>query len=630
MQLPQFGSPLSADQLNLLKAFATNCRSSIMQMVTNSQSGHPGGSLSTIDYLAVLYAFIINQTNEPVIVSNGHISPAVYSVLAEVGAIDKQRAIQNFRKANDVFEGHINRHVNGVWYGTGPLGVGASVAAGLAHSQKLKNESQKTYLIMGDGENQEGQAYEVMNYANKYKLNNLILFIDFNKVQLTASLEEIMPTNLAGHYAAAGWEVIDCDGHDYQEIWKALCAAQNSTKPVCILGHTIMGKGIDFMEATGLAHKADWHGKAPSPEQTSASINQVTVSNDELKLIEEFLKEYPTKIKTVASTPAPEIKTGNVRTYSAETLTDCRSAYGAALKDLAELNPQVLALTADLSESVKTGGVAEVDSNRHIDVGIAEQHMVSCSGGLSLTGFVPFCSTFGAFMSSRAKDQARVNDINHVNVKMVATHCGLSVGEDGPTHQAIDDISSFAGFFHTQVFEPADPNQCDRIIRYLAKTPGCFYVRMGRAKTPVITKADGTVYYDENYEFKPGQADVIREGTDVTILAAGPMVAYALKAAGEFTPGSIEIIAVSSFQPFDAHTVANSLRKTGKLITVHDHNVHTGLANYANQLIANEGLQIKTKHLGVTEYQLSGTADELYEKSGIGVNGIIRAIQALS
>ncbi len=634
MDIPQLGTPLNNQQLELLNAIATNCRYTIIKMLINSQSGHPGGSLSTIDYLTILYTFIINQNNAPVVVSNGHISPAVYSILAELNVVDKKRVIENFRKANDVFEGHINREVDGIWYGTGPLAIGGSVATGFAHAQKLENSannnSEKVYLIMGDGENQEGQAYEMMNYANKYKLNNLILFIDYNRVQLTASLDEVMPTNLKGHYEASGWEIIEVDGHNFNEMWEALNRAHQATKPVCIIGHTIMGKGISFMEATGKNDEATWHGKAPSPEQGTESLNEVTITEAQKQIIADFLSQNSSKIQTTH--PGSSLKTNNINSgtpilYTSDTSTDCRSAYGAALKDLATLNPDVLAITADLEESVKTAGVKAVDPNRHIDVGIAEQHMVSLAGGLSLMGKVPFCSTFGAFMSSRAKDQARVNDINQTNVKMVATHCGLSVGEDGPTHQAIDDISSFLGFFHTEIIEPIDPNQTDRIIRYIAKTYGNFYVRMGRAKTPVIKKADGTPFYDENYEFKPGQADIIETGDKVTIVACGPMLAYAQKAIQELNlSGQIELIAVSSFRTLDTKTLATSLQKTGKLITIQDHNVNTGIGMLIDRLLAESGILAKRLHLGVKNYQLSGTADELYEKAGLGVNAIKEAI----
>jgi len=635
MQIPKFGEKLTDQHIQLLEAVATSCRESIIKMVTNAQSGHPGGSLSMIDYLTVIYTFLINQTNDPVIVSNGHVSPAVYSILAELGAVNKTNAVANFRKPNDVFEGHINREVNGVWFGTGPLGVGGSAATGIALATQLKHDSTKhIYLTMGDGELQEGQAYEMMNFANKYKLSNLTLFVDYNQVQLTDSLENIMPTNVQGHFEASGWEVINMDGHDYQAMWDALGKAHQSDKPVCLIGHTVMGKGISFMEITGQNHQADWHGKAPSVEMGAQAAAEVRPSSIQSELISDFLKEYPTKINTAKpgkheAENSTAINPGTPVLYKADTFTDNRSAYGKALGDLAKLNKNIVALTADLEGSVKTGSVKETDPARHIECGIAEQHMVSCAGGMSVDDFVPFCSTFGAFMSSRAKDQARVNDINHANVKMVATHCGLSVGEDGPTHQAIDDISSFAGFFNTQIFEPADPNQTDRIIRYVATTNGNFYVRMGRAKTPTITKTDGTPFYDTNYTFTPGQADIIRAGDKLTIMTAGPMLAFALKAIAELGIDGIEVIAVSSFTPFDNQTILSSLKKTGKGITIHDHNIHTGLASYVSQALAQSQQTAQFINLGVAHYQLSGTETELYDKAGMGVEGIKRAISEL-
>ena len=186
-------SPLSDQQLKYLNAFAKSCRRSVLQMVTNAQSGHPGGSLSTLDYLALLYVMRVAKSNEPVVVSHGHVSPAVYSVLAELGVIPKDRVIETFRKSTDIYEGHINRKVNGVWYGTGPLGIGSSVAAGFAMADKIRGEQEKVFLMMGDGEQDEGQIYETINFAASQKLNNLIAFIDYNQVQLTDSVAKIMP-----------------------------------------------------------------------------------------------------------------------------------------------------------------------------------------------------------------------------------------------------------------------------------------------------------------------------------------------------------------------------------------------------------------------------------------------------
>jgi len=620
---------LTQDQIAFLKAFSKSCRRSILEMVTNAQSGHPGGSLSCIDYLSLLYVSRLCETNEAIVVSNGHISPALYSVLAELGVISKQRVIETFRKPDDIYEGHVNRKIPGVFYGTGPLGAGASAAAGMAIANVLQKKTEHVFLLMGDGENQEGQAYEMMNFAAKYKLNNLILFVDYNQVQLTDSLANILPMNIAGHYSAAGWFVQEVDGHDFAAMASALeVALAEKTRPSILIGHTIMGEGIEFMAKTGREYKADWHGKAPKAEDATMALTGIELSEEEKTILAEGLKNLKVNIKTPLQPDVVAVNTGTPKTYEAGVMTDCRSAYGTALLDLATLNPHIVALTADLSESVKTDGVKKNFPERHIECGIAEQHMVSASGGISLRGMVPFCSTFGAFMTSRAKDQARVNDINETNVKMVATHCGLSVGEDGPTHQAIDDISSFAGFFHTQIFEPADPNQCDRIIRYVASTYGNFYVRMGRAKIPVLTKEDGTPFFAGDYIFKPGKADTVRQGKRATIVASGPMVHYALKAV-ENSGGNIEVIVVSSFIPFDSKTIVESAKKTGRVLTVQDHNVHTGLGSFVEMALYEAGIQVPLKKLGVAAYQLSGTAEALYERAGLSIQAIEAALKTL-
>jgi transketolase len=629
MILPQLGSPLTDEHVAFLKAFAKSCRNSLLRMVALAQSGHPGGSLSSLDYLALLYAMRISQTNESVIVSHGHISPAVYSVLGELGVIPKEHVISHFRKADDIYEGHVNRKINGVHFGTGPLGVGGSTAAGFALGDLLNGADGMMFLMMGDGEQQEGEVYEMMNFAAKYGLGKLVNFIDYNEVQLTDSLDKTMPTNIKGFYEAAGWHVIEVNGHDFAAMWDALGqAAAESEKPSVIIGNTVMGQGVEFMEKDGREKRADWHGKPPPPEDAEAALKEMALSDEETAVLNAGLAALPNEIHTDYDLSLSRaIDTGEPRTYEAGGSFACRNAYGDALLDLAKANEHVVALTADLAGSVKTGVMGKEFPDRHIECGIAEQHMVSCSGGISLRGIVPFCSTFGAFMTSRAKDQARVNDINECNVKMVSTHCGLSVGEDGPTHQAIDDMSSFAGFYHTSIFEPADANQCDRIIRRVASEYGNCYVRMGRSKLPVITRVDGTEFFAGDYVFKPGKADVIREGSKATIVASGPMVERALAAAENL--GDVEVIAVASFVPFDNETIAASAKKTGRVVTVHDHHVRTGLGSFVLRALAKEGVTVPVKTLGVTAYQLSGKPDELYENTGLTVEGIEEAVKLL-
>lgn len=635
-------SKLTTKDISLLHAFSKSCRHSIISMTTNAQSGHPGGSLSCIDYLSLIYTQIIARSGEPVIVSNGHISPAVYATLAEMGYVSKEQAIRGFRKAGTPFEGHVTRHVAGVWYGTGPLGTGISAASGFALAEKYhaglapdvatNKKTKKVFGLIGDGESEEGQVYEMMNFSAKYKLDNFIVFMDYNEVQLSDGLKEIMPLHPDKLFTAGGWEVIHTNAHDYADMWNALQKAYKiKGRPVILMGHSIMGYGVDFMEREGRERKATWHGKAAKPVEVVDVLKQLTPTDKEARTIADFRKTIswkPGKPAFTKSLTPQKIKTGMPRIYKADELTDCRSAYGKALLDLAKANPQVVALTADLAESVKTNYVKDELPARHIEVGIAEQHMVSCSGGLSLSGMVPFCSTFGAFMTSRAKDQARVNDINQTNVKMVATHCGLSVGEDGPTHQAIDDSGSMLGLLNTMQIEPADPNHCDRIIRFVASHYGNFYVRMGRHKIPVLTHEDGGIFFDKNYKYYYGRCDILRKGNDITIAATGATAIEALKAVEQLKSKkiSVELVIVSSIKQFDKPLI-DSIKKTKCVLTVEDHNIHSGLGNQLAAYITENKLEVKQfEILAVKEYQLSGTAEELYDAAGISARHIEKKI----
>lgn len=634
MNIPVLGKPLSTEHLAFLEAFTKSCRKSIVEMTTNAQSGHPGGSLSSIDYLAVLYNFIISQTGEPIIVSNGHISPGVYSVLAELGYIPKDDVVKNFRKVGHVYEGHVTRHVPGVWYGTGPLGIGTSVASAFALAEKLKKSGKHVYGLMGDGESQEGQVHEMMHFVTYHKLANLTFFMDYNKVQLTASLADTMEYDIKAAFQAGGWHVIEIDAHDYQQIWNALAEAnQTQDKTTLILGNSVMGKGVDFMERDGLAHKATWHGKGAKPEEIAPVLPQLTPTDEEQKHIDDFKKLIKWKPRHPEFPPLlSQIKcdTGSHMSYPADQAVDCRTAYGKALLDIAKRNENVIALTADLRGSVMTSFVAEELPKQHIECGIAEQHMVSCSGGLSLAGFIPFCSTFGAFMTSRAKDQARVNDVNHTNVKMVATHCGLSVGEDGPTHQALDDMGSFLGFFDTMIIEPADANQCDHIIRYIASRYGNFYVRMGRHKFNPLTRENGSLLYGDDYIYEYGKCDVVREGDKITVAATGAMVGIALEAREQLeNPKDVEVVAVSSIKRFD-DTILASVSKTKKLITVEDHNTFNGLGSQLVRHCMLAGIvPDNVRMIGPESYQLSGTWKDLYEAAGINTAHIAKNIQKM-
>jgi len=639
---------LSDKNLALISAFSKACRASVIEMVAKAKSGHPGGSLSNLDFFSVLYTQVISQTGEKCIVSNGHIAPAIYAVLAEMGYVDKQEVLNTLRQPGSVFEGHVNRHVKGIPVGTGPLGAGVSMAAGVAVSAQkdfLNASDEDQYLEMvfatiGDGEAQEGQVYETFLFAAQEKLNNFCVFVDYNQVQLTGSLEDTMNTNIVEIGKACGWNVIEIDGHNHQEISDALTnASEQEEKPTLIVGKTIMGYGVEFMAKDGRELNSAWHGKAPSMDDVKNALEQpeLKLTSEEIEILENFRKNdiswFPQEnIFTENLTELDYINKSTPIVYEAGTVSDCRSAYGKALLDISEKNEEILTLSADLQGSVMTKFVAQNLPKQHIEVGIAEQNLVSCSGGISLSGYIPFCSTFAAFMGSRAKDQARLNDINRCNVKMVATHAGLSAGPDGPTHQAIEDAGSFLGMFNTNVCEPADANHCDRLIRYVASHYGNFYVRMGRHKLPVLTKENGEIFFDADYKYEYGKCDILRKAKDdcqekIVIVAIGGTVAEALSAWEQSDKQKhIEVVIASSIKQFD-ETLLNSLKTAKTVITVEDHNSKSGLSTAVKTLcFDNQICPEKFETCAVDAYQLSGNDRELYKAGGIDADAILRKI----
>jgi len=240
---------------NILPIFAKACRKTILEMVISANSGHPGGSLSSIDFLSTLYLSRLIHTKENLVISNGHISPAQYSIFAELGLYDRQEVISEFRRNSSVFEGHVTRHVKGVSFGTGPLGVGFSASAGIALAKKFQSSDEKVFVTIGDGEAQEGQVFETMNIAVKQNLNNLIVFMDYNEVQLTSKLKDVLEAKPESFFKVAGFNIIKINGHNYKEIYKAISKSLKSKKPVLIVCKTVMGKGVGFMEPDGKTFK---------------------------------------------------------------------------------------------------------------------------------------------------------------------------------------------------------------------------------------------------------------------------------------------------------------------------------------------------------------------------------------
>ncbi|MDF1662708.1 MAG: transketolase [Planctomycetota bacterium] len=624
-----------------------SCAGDIARMVNLAGCGHPGGSLSTLDFLLIVYSSANvdaknprNETRDRVIVSHGHISPGVYSVLGHYQFFDRKEALMQFRLAGSAYSGHVETGVKGVEWNTGNLGQGLSAGCASAYASKLSGGSFKSIVLMGDGEQQKGQISEARRFGTKFNLSNLIAYIDLNGLQIGGDTNKIMPQAISEEYRTAGWNVLEVDGHDLGALYSAFRKAyvnetEQPDKPTVIVAKTIMGKGISFME--GDAH---FHGVAPNDEQVATALKELGQENDlaalkaERKTLGHLLKrdfdEFEARMLPV--------DTGTPRTYEVDGgNVDCRTGYGNALADLGEANnkkgrdgARVVGISCDLEGSVKMQGFHKNSPDYYIETGIQEHHAATLAGRLSWEGYVTFLSTFGVFAVAEGYNQQRLNDINHTNIKLVATHCGMDVGEDGPTHQSIDWIALMSSPFGFKVFSPADANQCDRMTRATAALHGNVFMAMGRSKVPVVTTEDGKPFFGGDYVFEPGKADWIREGTDAVLACFGPTVVPALEAQKQLTAAgkSVAVVNFGSLKPIDRDAIRKAAG-IGAIVSVEDHAVHCGLGSLIAQVLGEEGLACKTTRLGVSRYGASGKVPALFEEQGMSPEAIAKAVSDL-
>lgn len=626
---------LDDSSIERLKRLSILARGDILKMTTLAGSGHPGGSMSSIDFYLVLYSYAGVDPQSPyhpdrdrIVISHGHTSPGAYAALGRTGFFPIESAIVNFRKAGSAFEGHVEKGVPGIEWNTGNLGQGLSAGCGFALASKLLGKGFHVFVAMGCGEQQKGQISEARRFAVKYGLNNLTVIIDYNCRQISGITCEIMPQNIAKNYESDGWDVVEIDGHQFHEIYGALRRATLSTRPVMILARTTMGKGVSFMEG-----KEEYHGRALTREEFQRAIKELGLEDDlsyyrEMREKGEFFlppQTYPIEI--------PSIETGSPRTYGKDQKLDNRSAFGQALVDLGSVNIRqdgtlpLVVFDCDLASSTKTNAFAKQFPSYFFQGGIQEHNTATIAGAISTVNFVSFFADFGVFGVDETYNQHRLNDINGTNLKLICTHNGLDVGEDGNTHQCIDYIGVMRNLFGYKIILPADPNQTDRVIRYVAKTPGNFLVAMGRSPTPIILSEDGTPYFGPPYEFRYGKADLVRQGKDGAILTTGGMLSRAIQAWEKLKEEGIEVqvLHLSCLSDLDKEAILDACR-TGVVVTYEDHHVETGLGSLIGNFIAEHGLPIRFSKMGITSYGSSGKPDDLYQMQGLDVESLVQTV----
>lgn len=628
---------VTREQVERLESISKSCKLDSVLMTSIAGSGHPAGSLSSMDMYNILLAVAdITPENcgcdkhDRIVVSHGHTSPGVYAALAAWGFIDRDDVVANFRRAGSPYQGHVEREVPGVDWGTGNLGQGLAAGVGFALADRACGRKSNVFVVMGDGEQPKGQLAEARRVAKKENLFGLVALIDLNRIQISGCTDDVMPVDIAALWRADGWNVVCCDGHDYEALYKALKDAAASDLLTVILCDTVMGKGVSFMEGI-----PDYHGKAASGDLLSRAIEELEGDPGELDRLK-ALRAGPLPEGRDIAPSRPSLDLGKPVTYTSSDKKDNRGAFGSALADVASLNlgregrTPILGFDCDLAGSVKMDGFAKKCPDEFIQTGIQEHATATIAGAASTAGVVAVWADFGVFGMDEVYNQQRLNDINGASIKTVLTHVGLDVGEDGKTHQCIDYLALPRNAFGWKVVVPADPNQTDRATRWMLGVEGNVCLAMGRSVLPVLLNEDGTPFFGETYEYRYGAIDRIRNGSDATILAMGHMAGAAVEAA-EILKGKgirVQVLHASSPLGMDAEELVGLL--AGKpLVTCEDHHVDTGLGAVAALHLARSGVALKMKNLGVTRYGDSGASKDVIARMGLTAGDIANAVESL-
>ncbi|TXH23714.1 MAG: transketolase [Mycobacterium sp.] len=613
--------------MDTVAELAARLRVDSIRSSTSAGSGHPTSSMSAADLVAVLIARHLRYdwrdpaavTNDHLIFSKGHASPLLYSAYAAVGAITDEELIDGYRRFGQRLQGHPTPVLPWVDVATGSLGQGLPDGIGLALAGKyLDGLPYRVWVLCGDSEMAEGSMWEALDKASYYKLDNLVALIDVNR------LGQRGPTDLGWNVAAYerrcqafGARTLVIDGHDLAAVDDALAsvaAPEAVDRPTVIIAKTVKGKGFSEVEDS-----PDWHGK-PFPEDMAERA--IAELGGRRRLIVRSL-EPP------APAPTEEwdaVEAVDLPTYELGSDVATRKAYGAALVSVGSRNRHVVALDGEVGNSTHAGEFAQKFPDRYFEMFIAEQQMVAAATGLGVRGYIPFASTFAAFLT-RAYDFIRMGAISGANVKLVGSHAGVEIGADGPSQMALEDIAMMRAVHNAVVLYPSDATSTVALVHAMAETPGISYLRTTRGAYPVL--------YDATEEFPVGGAKLLRvsEADDVTLIGAGVTVHECLSAATQLAGEGItaRVIDCYSVKPMDAATVAAAVTATGgRVVVAEDHHPEGGLGSAVlDALVAHELADIRLAHLAVRGMPGSGTTRELLAWAGIDADHIREAATML-
>jgi transketolase len=582
-----------------------------------TKSGHPTSSMSAADLMAVLLAKYLrydfdapeNPGNDHLIFSKGHASPLLYSLYKAAGAITDEELL-TFRKLGSRLEGHPTPVLPWVDVATGSLGQGLPISVGVALAgKKLDRLPYRIWCLCGDSEMAEGSMWEAFEHAAFMSLDNLTAIIDVNRLgQRGETMHGWDLDSYANRARAFGWKAIEIDGHDLAEIDRAYEEATATTdQPTVIVARTIKGKGVPEVE-----DKPGWHGKAlDDPEhaiEELGGIRNITVD--------------VAKPNTDARPHVFETSPLELPAYEVGDEVATRKAYGEALAAVGKADGLVVALDGEVSNSTFAEIFAAAEPERYFEMYIAEQQMVAAAVGIQVRDWKPFASTFAAFWT-RAHDFIRMAAISRANIRLCGSHAGVSIGEDGPSQMALEDLAAFRAVHGSTVLYPSDGNSTAKLVAEMADLEGIVFLRTTRAATPVL--------YGPDEDFPVGGSKVVRDGDDVTIVGAGITLHEALKAADALAEEGVSarVIDLYSVKPVDTETLRAAAEATGAIVTVEDHWPEGGLGEAVLSVFAEDDEKPSIVLLAVKDMPGSGKPDELIAAAGIDAEHIAAAARKL-
>jgi transketolase len=595
-----------------------------MMSTTAAGSGHPTSCMSAAELVAGIYFYAMkfdpknanSNDDDRFVLSKGHAAPLLYSALAEAGVFPVSR-VMTLRQFSSELEGHPTPRIHGVDAATGSLGQGLSVGAGLAIGARMDKSPTRVYVLTGDGELAEGEIWEAAAFAAHYNLDNLTVITDINALgQSDYTMYRHDMEVYRRKFESEGFATEVIDGHDVAAVLAALDRAKATKgRPQAIIARTVKGHGFSLV-----AGKEGWHGKPFSKEQLAEAIKErggaPVVPPDPGKSYARTTLPTPPDFP---APPAPE--------YAADAQVATREAYGFALKRLGKVNPHIVAMSGDVMNSTFSEMFDKAYPDHFFQGYIAEQNLVSTGVGLAARGKVPFLDTFACFLS-RAYDNVRMAAVSRANINLCGSHCGVSIGEDGPSQMALEDIAMFRAISGSEVFYPSDAVSTERLTEHMARRAGINYLRTSRPKMPIL--------YSKDEKFAVPGFKVLRQSAQdkATVIGAGVTLHEALKAFEQLKSQGIAIRVIDLYcvKPLDGKAIAEQIKATaGCLVTVEDHWPEGGLGEGVLAALAQAGVSpAKFKLLAVTGMPHSGKPEELVDAFGISARHIIEAVRAMA